>query len=362
MFKKITNLILLGTLFLSAAVFAGTFSPTPTSPGASDYTLSDIYNKISSSTYSYSPHTFAPATTPNSTYLTLTEIWDAIPPFKTLISGDLSSGLLLGGIYDTVTDLATIEPNLIPENIALGTTIFGVEGSYEVSGCDATCQALRNGLIAYYPLDTDTDDYSGSGLNGANNGTTQTTGNVDGAYSLNGSTYINISNDSSFENISQLSISSWVNLYNFEPCCGGNEDGFILAKGDGLWWNPTYALGYYKTGTPNTALFNVKGTPLPGTTELIAGTWYHLVGTYDGSTMKLYVNGVLEGTVGRSGPIIPDGCDLVIGGSNLGGCGFQGMFTVNGKVDEVALYSRALSESEVADLYNDGSGRSLINN
>jgi len=131
MIKRFFFLIIVGFLFLNIVALAGTFSPTPVTPGASDYTLSDIYNKISSSTYSYSSHTFAPATSPNSTYLILTEIWDAIPPFKTLVADDLSSGLLPGGIYSTVTDLATIEPNLIPENIALGATVFGVEGSYE---------------------------------------------------------------------------------------------------------------------------------------------------------------------------------------------------------------------------------------
>lgn len=157
MFNKIYILILLGILIIGAYTFAGTFTPTPSSPGASYYTLSDIYNKISAG-ISAPAHTFDPATSPSNTGITLTQLWDSIPPHRTLSAHGLDSGILPVGIYSTTTSLATVEPNLIAGNIATGTSIFGIVGTY-VPAAD-----LSNGLVAYYPLDSDTNDYSGMGI------------------------------------------------------------------------------------------------------------------------------------------------------------------------------------------------------
>ena len=363
MLKQIYILILLTTFLVGVTTLAGTFSPTPVTPGASDYTLSDIYNKISSSTYSYSSHTFAPATTPNSTYLTLTEIWDIIPPFKTLISGDLSTGILPAGIYNAVTDLATIEPNLIPENIALGTTIFGVEGSYEASGCDATCQALRNGLVAYYPLDTDTDDYSGNGLNGTNSGATQTSGIIGGGYEFSGTSFVDIANPVDFSG-QIFSVSTWINTT--DP--GGNiqyreiisnistsETGtFDFGIMDGISYSSNSNGGFFMGWESGHDTFSASDYSL----DLRDGNWHNVVGTYERGSQKYYVDGELRSTSSYSG-------DLSISSqsTHIGGTGWHGYHPRwIGKIDEVALYNRALSESEVLDLYNGGSGRSLINN
>jgi len=132
MFKQIYISILLGIFFLGASVLAGTFTPTPASPGASPYTLSDIYDRISSNTFSYSAHSFNPATTPDSTGITLTQLWNIIPPHQTLAAHGLDSGTLAAGIYGA-TDLTIVEPNLIAANIATGTSIFGVVGTYILS-------------------------------------------------------------------------------------------------------------------------------------------------------------------------------------------------------------------------------------
>ncbi len=83
-----------------------------------------------------------------------------------------------------------------------------------------------------------------------------------------------------------------------------------------------------------------------------ANTWYHVVATYDGTMMRIYVNGVLDGsrTAPESGPAgtiayASDGHGVGIGAAFAGGPVF------GGKIDEVAVYDKALSAARVADHY-----------
>ena len=85
---------------------------------------------------------------------------------------------------------------------------------------------------------------------------------------------------------------------------------------------------------------------------VVQGEWAHVVGTYDGTDMKLYVNGVLAGTV-LNAPYDPNVLvALWIGaGGTEAGAGQAGSFLWEGQVDEVALYDRALTLSEVQAHY-----------
>ena len=75
--------------------------------------------------------------------------------------------------------------------------------------------------------------------------------------------------------------------------------------------------------------------------------WHHVVGTYDGEEMKIYIDGKLEGTSGvQSGPInYPDRVFFSIGAYKDD----NEDFVHKGMLDEVRLYDRALSEEEVSN-------------
>ncbi|HNU08096.1 MAG TPA: LamG domain-containing protein, partial [Pyrinomonadaceae bacterium] len=86
------------------------------------------------------------------------------------------------------------------------------------------------------------------------------------------------------------------------------------------------------------------------TTALASGQWYHFAGTYDGSEMRLYVNGQNQGAVAKTGDIFASNQNII-----LGSYGYFPWF-LNGSLDEVIITGRAFSETEVQAIYNAGSG------
>lgn len=89
---------------------------------------------------------------------------------------------------------------------------------------------------------------------------------------------------------------------------------------------------------------------------LSTGSWYHLVGIYDGNlTTKLYINGSFDGSHTLAGQLntVIDTNGLQVGAWNTGGS-FANF--VDGLFDELGIWSRALNASEISQLYNSGNG------
>jgi len=84
---------------------------------------------------------------------------------------------------------------------------------------------------------------------------------------------------------------------------------------------------------------------LEGTTTIAANNWYHFMGTYDGTTARIYVNGIEENSANNSGT--PSIGRLYIG-KFQGGASYE----FPGYIDDVRVYNRALSAVEVKLLYN----------
>src|SRR5262249_34095649 len=78
-----------------------------------------------------------------------------------------------------------------------------------------------------------------------------------------------------------------------------------------------------------------------GSTALPVNTWTHVALTYDGATLRLYVNGVQVASLAQGGPLPTSTYPLQIGGDNIYGQYFQGT------IDEVRIYNRALSAPEI---------------
>lgn len=110
---------------------------------------------------------------------------------------------------------------------------------------------------------------------------------------------------------------------------------------------------------------------LASNTALNANTWYHVAATYDGAAMKIYINGVLDASKSQTGSVNSSGTFNV-------GYSYNTSRNFNGKVDEVRVWKRALSQTEISQntcnvtlpatsltaywKFNEGSGTSVQDN
>jgi hypothetical protein len=175
-------------------------------------------------------------------------------------------------------------------------------------------------------------------------GTTFGAGRFSGALSFDGNdAAVNIPNEPGLEG-SQVTVSAWVN-FNGSP----GVDKYILAKGSNQCSAASYGL---YTGLHNGIQFYVGSnsglsfTMSPDGGNIWDGKWHSVIGTFDGSTARLYVDGKEAGSgTPVSNPIsygLPTTNDLLVG--NYDGCGGLGF---PGQIDEVKVFNRALGSEEI---------------
>jgi len=211
----------------------------------------------------------------------------------------------------------------------------------EMPAADSNNQInIDNGLVAYYPFNGNADDESGNGNNGTVEGATLTTdrkGNAGSAFNFNGTSIIRISDSDSLdlEEAEPATFSVWVNV-------AVQNRGHIFGKRRGDTTN--YMLDLNVSGRPY-----FRGSPFDtgilGDAPLATNQWIHLACTWDGATCRLFIDGQLSKEGNESPTGGTDDHDFVIGGTGAGHTKFKG------KIDELRIYNRALSEREVAELY-----------
>jgi len=203
--------------------------------------------------------------------------------------------------------------------------------------------APTDGLVAFYPFNNNADDESGNNNNGAINGATTTTdrfGECSKAYSFNGTNnQIVVGNNPIFDLTNTITLSAWV--------LPNTLSGDIKVLSKFQSGSNSYQLSLYN----GTASFQIirGGSLIWDKCEsdiLQVNQWQHIVCTYDNSEMKVYVNGILKNTLAITGAIHISTAPVIIGNYNGGNSWF------NGKIDNVRIYSTALSNQEVTDLYN----------
>ena len=146
-----------------------------------------------------------------------------------------------------------------------------------------------------------------------------------------------------------VTLSAWV-YYNGT----GLNTPFVISKG----WSDSYQL-IISSNKANLQIFK-SGPSLCGNvlslTTLQIGTWYYVVGTYDGQNAKIYINGTYESQATCGFPMNPWGPNLKIGSNYYANTDFVNypaywqMF--KGRLDEVRIYNRALSDAEIKAIYD----------
>ncbi|MBI3408481.1 MAG: fibronectin type III domain-containing protein [Planctomycetes bacterium] len=184
---------------------------------------------------------------------------------------------------------------------------------------------------------TTTTDSSGFANNGTLSNTTWTTGGkFGGALSFNGSSSrVTIADANSLDLTTSMTLEAWVN-----PARTDSWRNVILKARPG---EMTY--GLYSSNSPNPGVFisTAQADDLGpmASSVLPTNVWTHLAGTYDGATMKLYINGALAASTAVSGSALISTGALTIGSNAVWGEYFQGL------IDEVRIYNIALSQAQI---------------
>jgi uncharacterized delta-60 repeat protein len=235
---------------------------------------------------------------------------------------------------------------------AVPDTSFGSNGFVTTS--------YPTGVVSRYLAEGNANDSVDGNSGTLTGGATFTTGvNSGQAFSFNGtSAYVNVPNAANL-NVSgnQLSVSAWVmktgstGLYRAVIDKGvGSASPFELRMARDQSTNPTdYGLFF---GVTSTNGYVNAGYDNPAT-ELTPNLWYHVAGTYDGSAVRLYINGNLVAQAAQTGNLITNITPVTIGADTNPPVSEYW----KGNIDDVALFNRALSPAEVqalaqADVYN----------
>ena len=205
--------------------------------------------------------------------------------------------------------------------------------------------AAPSGLVAAYGFDegsgTTTADRSGNGNTGTVSNTTwagASAGKFGNALSFNGTNaWVSVNSSSSLNLTTGMTAEAWVN-----PTALGNAWRTVLLKEQtGNLVYDLYANGSGGTKVPSTEVYVGGAKIVSAAASLATGTWTHLAATFDGSTLRLYVNGTQVSQLAVSGSIATSNGALRIGGNSIWGEYFSGL------IDEVRIYNRALTAGEI---------------
>jgi hypothetical protein len=208
------------------------------------------------------------------------------------------------------------------------------------------------GPVAAYSFNqgsgTTAADISGNGLTGTLAGATWTTSGHHGdALSFNGTTsYVDLGNPALLNGTGSMTWAAWVYATGNPP-----DDGQIIAKADG-------SSGWQLKTSPDTGpeTFGVKVSGSTTSAQRYSKTvralnqWYHVTGVYNATTrtLDIYVNGVLDdgvllGTIPSS---------QAVANLNVNIARRSGGFYFKGVIDDVRIYNRALSQTEIQAIMN----------
>ncbi len=196
-------------------------------------------------------------------------------------------------------------------------------------------------------------DLSGNGNDGLVQGAQPVEGRVGMGLSFKqkGDTYVECPDAEMLNPKTSMTICLWAKLQGWQK---GRS--YLVSKED---WEGGQARGYVLRATPRGANYTIAAPgwrELSSEGELELGRWYHIAAAFDGSRMAIFIDGEKRGFMGVDGAISPSPFNLRIGCGN-----YDKSRKCDGVIDEVAIFGKALTESEVRSVYELGlRGQHLI--
>ena len=212
---------------------------------------------------------------------------------------------------------------------------------------------LNGSLLAYYPFNGNTDDESGNG----NSPTFSSVSPVadrfnseNSAVALNGvDSYIQIPHSTSLDFTGEISVSVWIN-----PTQVNIEQQTISSKGGG-WSRAGWLLTLINDKVRWHLGDGTSEAVFDSETSIPANKWSHIVATWKDGVMSVYINGVLDNaSASWAGGLVSNTYDHYIGkNDNID-------FYFNGMIDDERVYSRAIDNLEILQLYANFDGPELL--
>ena len=225
---------------------------------------------------------------------------------------------------------------------------------------------LSNGLVGYWPFCGNANDESGNGHNGTVNGATLTTdrfGAANSAYNFDGNDWIDLDALPQINGLNEITIGLWVKSSGFnsnQSCTMGchqfyfnrgydGSDGFYLKTDQNIGSNIASFSGSIN-GAFNNGIGGFAGSS--SSTPIPHSNWYYIVLVSDGTNIKFYRNGVLTASNPYTTNVQVSSLIARFGRNDVAVSGYP--YFVVGKIDDAGIWNRALTASEIQQLYNQG--------
>lgn len=247
---------------------------------------------------------------------------------------------------------------LIGAGAATVTGLIAISAHYKAMSLNAAaaCAQPPIGLVGWWSGDGNVNDIRGGNNGTLQGGATFAPGLVGQAFSFNGiNQYVLIADNPALTPKDAITIEAWFTaaptgqmqklVSKFNAIEGCSDDSYDVGI------DPTGQLSFQLETVSGdcTSDNNMRATP---PTSVFDGAFHHIAATYDGSMMRLYFDGALIGSLAVRGPISAYPRPLTLGGTFLFG---SPAYFHRGLLDEVSIYNRNLSASEIQAIFQAGS-------
>ena len=193
-------------------------------------------------------------------------------------------------------------------------------------------------LIAWYPLNGDTEDYSGNKRTAGNLGAVVNgEGKIGKSYTFSNDVSGLTIPDFNLAGLEEYTMCAWVNPAGNHR----NYNGAIISSGN--WNSQAWSFGLSQDNSQIDVASNRYNQYIDYQVPL--NTWTHILSVMKGNVATVYVNGVLVGTRSSTGLLSSDASNTCIGRETYAG----GYFSFNGKLNDVRVYDHALSPKEIKE-------------
>ncbi|MDG6244240.1 MAG: PKD domain-containing protein [Methanolobus sp.] len=253
-----------------------------------------------------------------------------------------------------ITNIGFYSPGNTQINFNPASTYFKCSGYYQLSSSGQSGNpdtALPVPVSLWSFNSSNAQDYVGSNdgsRSGAGNGGNFVAGIAGQAYDSNQNQYITVPHSSDLDLTAEGSVEAWVYIQNYRNYAG------IVHKGQqNDHSDESYSLQFGGPGLGNNKriLFALNDGEFSAisNTELATQSWYHVVATWNSTSLIIYINGSIDNSVSGTGIAAnPSSGSLQIGSQLPGGA----VYGLHGRLDEVAIYDYALNANEVQQRYD----------